>query len=246
MIDLSIVIPTYKEEVLLPLLLESIAKQTVKPREVIVADNNSPDRTVEIARNYGATVVKGGNVIEGRNNGFKATNSSVILFLDADVILPSKSFLKDVYNEFVSNKVDVASCFLKLDDAEGRKIKLKTLFTGYNALKLLGKVLRNPLLETGCFLMVKREVFEKIGGFSMDNPGIGEDYEFSKTAVKMGYRYYIIPAKVITSARRFTSKNGTFRAILSGAMLFIIFLLGIYNKKKIMSFVKKVYGKLGG
>ena len=48
----SIIIPTYSSEKTLPICLESIKRQTYKNVEVIVADNFSTDRTVEIARSY--------------------------------------------------------------------------------------------------------------------------------------------------------------------------------------------------
>ena len=47
---LSIVIPAFNEELVLRAALESIAHQTVPVDEVIVVDNNSQDRTDDIAR----------------------------------------------------------------------------------------------------------------------------------------------------------------------------------------------------
>ena len=48
----SIIIPTYNSEKTLPLCLESIKRQTYKNIEVIVLDNFSIDRTVDIAKRY--------------------------------------------------------------------------------------------------------------------------------------------------------------------------------------------------
>ena len=64
---LSIIIPTYNEEEYLPNLLKSIESQKFKDYEVIVADANSCDNTVKIAKNYGCTVVQGGMPGVGRN-----------------------------------------------------------------------------------------------------------------------------------------------------------------------------------
>ena len=51
---LSIIIPTKNEEEYLTALLKSIKKQTFKDYEIIVADNNSKDKTRKIAKNTDA------------------------------------------------------------------------------------------------------------------------------------------------------------------------------------------------
>jgi len=54
----SVVIRAYNEEKWLGRLLEGIAHQTVKQVEVILVDSGSTDRTVEIAKSYGAQIVR--------------------------------------------------------------------------------------------------------------------------------------------------------------------------------------------
>ena len=89
---ITLVIPAYNEESLLPALLESIRisvaewAQGAGSVEVIVADNCSTDRTSEIARRSGARVV---NVpVRGigaaRNGGAAAAHGHVLCFVDAD------------------------------------------------------------------------------------------------------------------------------------------------------------------
>src|SRR5713226_4585086 len=53
--DLTVVIPVRNAERLLPACMESAVRE--KPRAIIVVDGESSDRTVEIAREYGALVV---------------------------------------------------------------------------------------------------------------------------------------------------------------------------------------------
>ena len=66
---LSIIIPTFNEEYYLPPLLESIRCQDFSDYEVVVADAGSEDDTIEIAKNWGCKVVKGGLPAVGRNRG---------------------------------------------------------------------------------------------------------------------------------------------------------------------------------
>jgi len=53
----SVLIPARNEEHNLPALLRSLASQPVRPREVLIVDDSSTDRTAELARQLGATVI---------------------------------------------------------------------------------------------------------------------------------------------------------------------------------------------
>lgn len=68
-LTISVVVPALNEAAYLPNLLEALAAQTRPANEVIVADAGSTDGTPEIARRYGARVVKGGSPAAGRNAG---------------------------------------------------------------------------------------------------------------------------------------------------------------------------------
>ena len=106
---LSIIIPALNEERYLPKLLESIQRQSFKDYEIIMADAESEDETAEIAKSYGCRVVKGGSPGRGRNEGAKAAQGDLFLFLDADLILP-KGFLQTLLSEFEKRKLDIVSC----------------------------------------------------------------------------------------------------------------------------------------
>ncbi len=107
---LSIIIPTRNEEYYLPLLLESIKKQASWV-EIIVADNNSTDKTVEIAKKYNAKIVSGGSAIVGRNNGANISSTEYLLFLDADCILP-QGFLKENFAEFKQRNLECGAPYI--------------------------------------------------------------------------------------------------------------------------------------
>lgn len=89
---LALIIPAYNEEDYIGACLESIAAQAVKPDEVIVVDNNSTDRTAQIARSYPFVrvikEVKQGRVF-ARDRGFRAARSDLIGRIDADTVLPA-------------------------------------------------------------------------------------------------------------------------------------------------------------
>lgn len=86
----AVVVPAHNEEENIGKCLESIVNQEEKPDEIIVVDNNCTDKTEEIAKSFGARVVKEKNqgMIQARNAGFDAANFEIIARTDADAILP--------------------------------------------------------------------------------------------------------------------------------------------------------------
>ena len=88
----SLIIPAHNEEKHLRACLQSVARQTVKPFEVIVVDNNSTDGTAAVARSFPFVRLvhktKQG-LVYARDAGFNAARGDVIGRIDADVLLPS-------------------------------------------------------------------------------------------------------------------------------------------------------------
>ncbi len=90
---LSIIIPAWNEEKTIGRAIESLKKSAAYyerergcQTEIIVVDNNSRDRTGEIAREHGATVVFEpiNNIGKARNTGAQAARGKYIAFCDAD------------------------------------------------------------------------------------------------------------------------------------------------------------------
>lgn len=108
---LSIVIPVYNEESYLKQCLDAVAKQTIKPDEVIIVDNNSTDSSVEIAKRYNFVKViheKKQSVLYARNKGFDAAKSDIIGRIDADTVLP-KDWVKIAKQVFADQSVVATS-----------------------------------------------------------------------------------------------------------------------------------------
>jgi glycosyltransferase involved in cell wall biosynthesis len=96
----SVIIPAYNEEKFLPRLLESI--ETARANysggrdqiEVIVADNNSTDRTAEVSAAHGARVVRvtKRRIAAARNGGGRSATGEILCFIDADSAVHPKTF----------------------------------------------------------------------------------------------------------------------------------------------------------
>lgn len=103
-----IIIPAHNEELFLSLTLQSIVEQTILPTKIVVVNDNSTDKTAEIAlafaeNNKTITVVNktssaihlpGSKVIQAFHKGFETLDEEydVIVKLDADLILPNNYF----------------------------------------------------------------------------------------------------------------------------------------------------------
>ncbi len=87
---LSLVIPVYNEQDHLKDCLDSVASQTRMPDEVIVVDNNSSDKSAEIAKKYKFVKVvteKEQGVVHARDKGFNQAKGDIIGRIDSDTRL---------------------------------------------------------------------------------------------------------------------------------------------------------------
>lgn len=84
--SISVVIAAYNAERTIRRALQSVRAQTFPPREVVVVDDGSSDRTAEIAAEEGAVVLRrpNGGQAAARNDGIRVARFDWISFLDAD------------------------------------------------------------------------------------------------------------------------------------------------------------------
>ena len=172
---LSIIIPTLNEEKYLPLLLESIKKQKFGDYEMILADAGSQDKTLEIAKKYNCKIIPGGLPAKARNEGAKIAKGDILFFLDADTVLPD-NFLNKALREFKERSLDLASfCLIPLP-----KNKFSSFFLNifYNQPIIL---LESALPHAATGILVRKDLFEKLGGFDEDVK-LAEDHYLARRA----------------------------------------------------------------
>lgn len=233
----SLVIPTLNEEKYLPKLLESVKEQKLKPSEIIVADANSEDKTVEIAKKYGCRVVKGGRISIGRNNGAKAAKEEIIVFMDADTILPHKGFFNKIIGKFISKNADVASSYILPSE---KRVKYGIPMAGINAVKFITHKLKKNIIIGGACIVVTKEAFNRLGGF---DPKIAfrEDHDFCQRAVKAGMEFIVIPEFVKVSPRRY-EKFGSKKMVVLGVVAVLATVIGgSWLKKKMKGGEKRLW-----
>lgn len=193
---ISIVIPAKNEAKDIPVLLASLQKQTLQPKEVIVADAASTDETAEIAKSFGAQVVPGGLPSAGRNAGAAAVTAPIILFLDADVELRDPEFLEKSLGEMLERKLDLATCdVFPLSD----KYRDHFLHKAYNTYaRAWGSLFPHA---PGFCMFARKDLHDRIGGFD-EEISFCEDHDYARRAAKHGRFGFLHTTKIPVSIRR--------------------------------------------
>jgi glycosyltransferase involved in cell wall biosynthesis len=203
-VKISVIVPAFNEERLLGESLAQIKAAVAAfsrigwEVETVVCDNNSTDRTAEIASVAGATVVFEpiNQIARARNSGAAAASGDWFIFVDADSH-PSPELFADVAEQIRSGKCLAGGVTIRLDE----KHFVAGLITG-----VWNRVSRIFKLLAGSFIFVDAAVFKKLGGFSHELFA-AEELEFSKRLKQFargdGRRIMVLNHHpLVTSARK--------------------------------------------
>lgn len=126
-----IVIPSYNEESLISLTLQSLISQTVLPTKVVVVNDNSTDRTAEVVSAFAkenpfitlinktssAVHLPGSKVIQAFQKGFETLDNEydIIVKIDADLIFPSNYFETIIKHFESDDRIGMAGGFCYIE-----------------------------------------------------------------------------------------------------------------------------------
>ena len=199
---LTIIIPAFNEEAYLPSTLDSIqtaAAHLDAEVDTIVVDNNSEDNTVAVAQSKGATVVHEPvqGIARARNAGADHAHGDVLVFVDADVILPSMLLAE------IHTAMSAPACVGGAVDIQYRPKRPFIRFY-LRAWRLLSHLTG---MAQGATQFCRKSVFDEVGGYD-EKAWIGEDADFFWALKKLARRTgrstrFIKAPRVQASSRRF-------------------------------------------
>jgi glycosyltransferase involved in cell wall biosynthesis len=159
-LKISVVVPAFNEERLLAGSLAAIreAMGVFNDAELIVCDNNSTDRTAQIARSAGAKVVLEpvNQIARARNAGAAQASGDWLVFVDADSY-PSRDLFREAAEAIQSGQYLAGGATVTLESADPA---IRFWVAAWNFLS------RRARWAAGSFIFCEAAAFRRLGGFS--------------------------------------------------------------------------------
>jgi GT2 family glycosyltransferase len=193
--SLSVVIAVYNGADFLKRCLPALAATADAETEIILVNDGSTDNSAEVGEQFGAKVItlpEKSGAANARNNGVRQATGETILFIDADVVVPTDT-IRDLRRLFEDN-TDYTAIFGSYDDAPGEP----DFFSQYrNLMHCFFHQTSGGEADTfwSGFGAVKREAFLNVGGFDAEKfeiPSV-EDIELGYRLREQGYRILLVP-----------------------------------------------------
>lgn len=207
MSKLSVIIPAYNEEKYLPATLEHIRQALSKlsgSSEIIVVDNDSNDGTRRAAESFGAKIISESerNIAKVRNTGAQNSTGDILIFIDADTLIP------DTLLQRIAKAMADKNCCggaVAVEYASPQRGWTRIYLLGW---KFWGTVFN---MKQGAAQFCRKTFFAELGGYD-PTVFVGEDVEFYWRLAKLakqhgGHLHFIGDEPVKTSARRFDQQS---------------------------------------
>ena len=179
----SVIIPVYGVEKYIAATVQSVLDQTYQEFELLIVDDGSPDRSVEICQQFSDSRIKiirqeNRGVCAARNVGIRHSQGEYLAFLDGDDLWLPEKLEKHVEHLEASPAVGISFSRSAFIDEAGRSLGIYQMpkLKGITAANLL---CRNPI-GNGSAPVIRREAFEAIKFQEQSKGGEAEDLYFDE------------------------------------------------------------------
>jgi glycosyltransferase involved in cell wall biosynthesis len=212
---ISFVVPAYNEEALLAPCLDAIAAEIARagrPAEIIVVDNNSTDRTREIASSIaGVTIVDEPRrgLVQARRAGCLAARGRLVANIDADTMVP-RGWLDTVLGEFATapGLVALSGPFIHYDVSRTVQIVVAVFYRfAFTAYLMVRFVFRAGSMMQGGNFVVLKSALDATEAFNPDFSFFGEDTELARRLSKVGSVKFSFALPAFSSGRRLAAEG---------------------------------------
>ena len=205
-VPITILIAAFNEEKNIENTLKRIAQQDYSGHiKILLVDNNSTDRTREVARkaaekeNLDLTVIeeKTPGKAAALNTGLKLINTKYFITVDADTILHPKA-VKNIVSRILQSPEEVCAVAGRVLVRNSRTNLLTRLqewdyFLGIGAIKSIQGLYQGTLVAQGAFSLYKTDAVKEVGGWPN---AIGEDIVLTWKFFENGYKVYHEPRAI--------------------------------------------------
>lgn len=176
----SVIIPVYKVEKYIAATVKSVLAQTYKDFELLIIDDGSPDKSIEICQQFTDLRIKiirqeNKGVAAARNNGIRHASGEYLAFLDADDIWVPEKLAKHVEHLDSNPEVGVSFCRSAFIDESGQPLGIYQI-TKLKDITPLDLICRTPI-GNGSVPVIRKQVLEDIK-FQDNLYGKIEDFYF--------------------------------------------------------------------
>lgn len=181
----SVVIPAYNEEKFIEKALKSVTNQVEDADEIIIVNNNSTDKTVEIAKKFSVTIIneKRQGMTPARNKGFNKAKYDIIARIDADVQVPP-DWIKRIKKNFEKQKIDALTGPILFPDF---KLISKTTLPSHIYLELLRIASKGNRYLMGPQMSLTNNIWQKVkDNVTFDDQKVHEDIDLSLKIIQVG------------------------------------------------------------
>lgn len=204
---ISIIIPTLNEEKALESTLKDLTLNLTIPHEIIISDGKSTDETVAIAKKYTDKVIVHSenyrqNISAGRNAGAKEAKGEFLAFMDADCHLENPDRFFSLLLERLAKDQKILAVTVAIKVFPKEETLSDRIFFGFlnNAVRFQNNVLKKGE-STGEFQMIRKEAFDKVGGFREDLI-TREDGDMFFRLSRIGRTFFDPTLRVLHTGRR--------------------------------------------
>jgi glycosyltransferase involved in cell wall biosynthesis len=241
-VKFSVIVPAYNSADTILFLLNSLSKQSVNDFEVIVVDDCSQDNTPQIVRSFPYSLIQlaqNNGPAYCRNVGARAAQGDILVFTDSDC-RGAHNWLETIYEYFTQRDFEAIMGKLVLMPSSLLGDSISAL--GFPAGGAIGfdkiwKVDQRGFTDSlsSCNCAVRKDVFDKIGGFdeSFPLPG-GEDTLLAYNLKRHNYRIKYCPDVVVYHQAR-DSFRGFLKWQFHRGISSFLFATRVSDKKKFIT-----------
>jgi GT2 family glycosyltransferase len=214
---ITAIVPARDEEAVIAVCVESLAKQS-EITEIVVVNDQSSDGTAGIVRNLATRIAKL-RLLEaqepppgwvGKNNaltlGARNATGDWLLFTDADVELEQGATLRALQIAQETDAVLVSFSPQQITEKWYEKALIPFVYCRL-ARQFSYAAVNDPkstaAAANGQFLLLRREIYEAVGGHARFASDVLEDVELASAVKAAGHRLWFGPGKGIVRARMY-------------------------------------------